>query len=332
MKKRGMNLSKEISEFKEYTSVIRLGHKDTLDYLEALKSKNFDIQISIKLDGSNAQFYAHNSKLYIASRRIPLNENENLNGFYQYVLDRVDPKRLPEGIKIFGEWLVPRTVQYPLEMYKHFYIFDMFNVEDGKYIHPKSSMYKETIKYLVEEVGMKESFVIYDGPFKGMEYLEELLNKYTRTGSKYSRRPEEFDDIFHEGIVIKSYDYNTVYGKQLFVKLVSERFKEIKRERVKNEKGPDTSIELQIAEFAVTRARVEKMLHKLVDEGVLEGNFKIQSMRMIATILPKRIYEDIMKEELDTIHDEFGEFDEAVMAKKINKLSLEIAKEMIGER
>jgi hypothetical protein len=322
-------MSERVSEFNEYTSIIRLGHNDSLNYLETLESKRLAIQVSIKLDGANAQFYSHNNKVYIASRRIPLNENENLNGFYQYVLDKVDPKRLPEGIKIFAEWLIPRTVQYPLDMYRHFYIFDMFDVENEKYINPQSTLYKETIKYLVEEVGMKESFVIYDGPFKGIEHLEDLLSKYSRVGAKYTRRPEVFDEIFHEGIVLKSYEYTTGFGKQLFVKLVSERFKEIKKERVRKVKGLDTSIELQIAEFAVTKARVEKMLHKFVDEGILEENFNLQSMKIIAASLPKRIYEDILKEELHTILDEFGEFDEVVLSKKITKITLDITKEMI---
>lgn len=325
-----------MSTMKKYMDIPRLGHKTTTDYFIETASKGHDILIGLKLDGSNGQFEVDkNGELAVFSRNNPLDEENNLRGFYQYAKGKVDPALLPKGFKVFGEWLTSHTVQYPQEMYNHFYIFSVYDSTKEEYISPKSNTYKNIVEYLTKHCGMKTEIVLYEGPYKGMAHIEEIVNKVTRDSDEYTnQKPETIDDVFHEGVVIKAHDYRDRYGHQLFVKIVGKKFQETKKVKLqpKKDKGPDTSVEGQIVEFAVTEARIEKMLNKLVDEGILPEEYDLENMQTIAKNLPKRIHEDIMKEELDTIQDEFGEFDPKLIGKKLNGRVMTFAKMIINKK
>ena len=318
---------------KHYMDIPRVGHKDTLDYFVNIASQNKNIRIMTKLDGANGQFEVDdNGTLNVYSRNNPLDEVNNLRNFYQYVTSKVDSKVLPQGLKIFGEWLVSHTVNYPKDMYNNFYIFDIFDTRIGKYIDPKSETYQIVTNYLVNECGMKLAEVLYEGPYLGIDHIESFLRKVVRADVVYTGQlPTTVDEVFNEGIVIKSYDYLDRYGNQLFVKIVSERFKEVAKKEPK-EVGPDTSIERQIADFAATKARVEKILNKMVDEGKLPVDLDMECMPAIVKELPRRLYEDIMKEELDTIKEQFGEFDQKVIGKKINSNATNFVRQIIREK
>jgi hypothetical protein len=75
----------------------------------------------------------------------------------------------------------------------------------------------------------------------------------------------------------------------------------------------------------VTEARVMKLFHKLVDEGVLPENFELKDMKMVDVDLPKRVYEDCVKEEMPILQ-KAGEY----AGKLCNKLTMEIIKETLG--
>lgn len=324
-----------MTEMKKYMEIPRLGHKETLDYFAQIASKGLNIRIGVKLDGANGQIEVNSKgELLSYSRNNLLTEEMNLSGFYQYVLDKVDPTLLPKNIKIFGEWLVPHKIVYPKDAYKKFYIFSMYDPDKKEYISPDSDVYKNIEAYLVNHCGMEKEIVVYEGPYLGIEHIQNIANEVTKEGIEYTRQqPETMDDVFHEGIVVKAHDYRNPYGDQLFVKIVGERFKEIKKVKYKDKTpGPDLSVEGKIVDFAVTEARIEKMLYKLVDEGILPEGFDLEQMPIIARNLPKRIYEDIMKEELDTIKDEFGEFDPKVIGKKISSKTMTIAKDIIKKK
>lgn len=324
-----------MTEMKHYMDIPRLGHKTTVDYFIQTASKGHNIRIGVKLDGSNGQFEVNQKgELVVYSRTTVLNEENNLRGFYEYVTSKVDPARLPIGYKIFGEWLVSHKVQYPKDAYSQFYLFNIYDSENKEYISPHSEEYTKIRNYLVEELGMKEEYIVYEGPYKGMEHIDSILKEVTKENAEYDgKEPQTMGDVFHEGIVIKSHEYRDRYDNQLFVKVVGERFKEIKKVKYKEKsQGPDTSVEGKIVEFAVTEARIEKLLYKLVDEGTLPEDFDLENMNIIAKNLPKRVYEDIMKEELDTITEQFGEFDPKLIGKKVNKTTLTIAKLIISKK
>lgn len=325
-----------MSEMKHYMDIPRLGHKTTLDYFTRILSKGLNIQIGLKLDGSNGQFEINEKgELVVYSRRQVLDEENSLRGFYQYVTEKVDPTRIPARYKVFGEWLVSHKVVYPEYMYNKFYLFDIYDSVTQEYIPPESEVFKQISDYLVNELGMSKEIIVYDGPYSGIEHINQILKDVTRENDEYkNEKPQTIDDVFHEGIVIKSREYRDKYQNQLFVKVVGERFKEIKKVKYKENKpkGPDNSIEGQIVEFAVTEARIEKMIYKLVDEGILPVEFDLENMPDIAKNLPKRIYEDIIKEELDTIQEQFGEFDNKLIGKKISNRTMNLAKNIISNK
>lgn len=319
---------------KHYTDIPRFGHKTTLDYFTNIASKNHKIRIYVKLDGANGQFDVNSKgELGVYSRNNPLNAEMNLGGFYQYVHEKVDSTVFPKNKKIFGEWLVKHSVVYPKEMYKQFYIFDIYDTAKETYIDPGSNEYRDIVSYLVNHCGMKEAKILYEGPYRGFEHIENILKEITREGVTPSgKEPANFDEVFHEGVVVKAHDYRDQFGNQLFVKLVSDKFKETKVKQPKESAGPDTSIEREIVDFALTKARIEKILNKLIDTEVLPQDYDLENMQVIAKNVPKMAYQDIMKEEYETIKDQFGEFDEKVLGKKIATTTINLVKQIINEK
>ena len=57
----------------------------------------------------------------------------------------------------------------------------------------------------------------------------------------------------------------------------------------------------QIAETVVTKARVKKILNKLVDEDIIPTDWDEKCLGTIAKHLPKLIFEDCIKEEPETV-------------------------------
>jgi len=76
----------------------------------------------------------------------------------------------------------------------------------------------------------------------------------------------------------------------------------------------------------VTRARVEKILYKGVDEGVIPEDWSAEDMKTIAKYVPKEVVEDCFKEERDTIV-EIENF-----TKLANKETMSIVKQILEEK
>ena len=70
-------------------------------------------------------------------------------------------------------------------------------------------------------------------------------------------------------------------------------------------------------------------MHKLIDENILEENFGIEDMRLILNNLGSRVYEDILKEESDSLPENY----EIQLVRKAigSKLPL-VVKEIIKEK
>jgi hypothetical protein len=75
----------------------------------------------------------------------------------------------------------------------------------------------------------------------------------------------------------------------------------------------------------VTEARVMKIFHKLVDEGIIPENFELKDMKTVSLNLPKRVYEDCVKEEMPILQ-KAGEY----AGKLCNKVTMEIIREKLG--
>jgi hypothetical protein len=74
----------------------------------------------------------------------------------------------------------------------------------------------------------------------------------------------------------------------------------------------------------VTENRVRKELNKMIDEGLLPTELTPKDMSTIARNLPKRIMDDCLKEEKETVI-EAGEF----AGKVANSLVMQFAKKIV---
>ena len=75
----------------------------------------------------------------------------------------------------------------------------------------------------------------------------------------------------------------------------------------------------------VTEARVRKIFHKLIDEGIIPEKFQLKDMKLIAMNLPQAVYEDLVKEESETLRlaGEYG-------GKICSKVTMEMIKAILG--
>lgn len=88
-------------------------------------------------------------------------------------------------------------------------------------------------------------------------------------------------------------------------------------------------MDIKVADTAktiVTRARVEKILHKGIDEGQIPENWTAEDMKTIAKYVPREVVADCFKEEKEIVAEIDG------FTKFANKVTMEIMKEILQER
>lgn len=210
------------------------------------------------------------------------------------------------------EWLVPHTVVYPNERYNHAYCYDVYNADTEQYL-PQNQ-----VKEIVKKLDLTYVPVFYEGDFVSWEHCMSFIGK-TELGGE-----------FGEGIVIKNQTMlnNSDTRQPFYIKIVGEKFQETHTHKHKEPKIIDPEamqkrVEAQkLAETIVTKARVEKLLNKFVDEGILPENWSLNEMPIVAKNLNKAVYEDCVKEEPDIVKqiDNFG--------KVANGIAMKLAKEI----
>ncbi len=269
-----------------------------------------EIIIEEKIDGANASFqYDEQGDILAAfSHHQPLDADNNLRGFYEFVqsLDKAKVKEvLGSNIRLFGEWLVQHKVEYPKECYNKFYCFDALDTATKRYL-PQHEVMK-----IAERLELPFVPVLFEGVFSNWNDYTSLVGKTMLGGTE------------GEGIVIKNMSkLGTMHLG--YIKIVQDRFKEFKPKRPHKKHTNDSSNSL--AATIVTRARTEKILLKLVDEGILPENWNTNDMGTIRKHLPKRIYDDCVKEENETVQqcENFGKY--------VGNLSMTYVKEILNEK
>ena len=118
------------------------------------------------------------------------------------------------------------------------------------------------------------------------------------------------------------------YKKQRFVKLISDAFAEVKGIPKQRREHKPKAAEVQFVQSVLTKARIEKMLHKFVDEGIVDEDFGLESMGTILKHMGERIFEDIMSEESDLLP---YDYDEKMIRKSIGKTTGSIVRKIITE-
>ena len=257
------------------------------------------IVIQEKVDGSNSAiaYDKETNKLVAFSRKKTLDYDNTLNGFWNWVqtLAVEQFSKYPNYV-FFGEWLTSHTIKYIQDAYKKFYFYDVYDKENECYL-PQSD-----VKRLANELNLRYVQTFYDGEFISWEHCMSFMHK---------------SDIAvdnPEGIVVKNQtELNNPNSRTPFVlKIVNSQFSEIKKDNHKQkiedpQKLAAKAKASEIVEQIVTKNRVQKELYKMIDEGVLPQKIEPQDMRIVAQNLPKRIFEDCVKEENELVV-EAGEF------------------------
>lgn len=279
---------------KHYMDISRIRTDDESEFSYD-NTKGFEvgdhIQISEKIDGANSSIALdENGNLVAFSRKNELSATNHLRGFWNFVqtLDKNQFADLGNMI-LFGEWLVPHTVKYLPESYNQWYVYDLYDKDTDQWL-PQTK-----VKAFAEAHGLNYIHVLYDGPFISWEHCRTFLNN-----------PVYGDAA--EGEVVKNQSKlnDPDIRSPFYLKIVNETFKETQlKNHVKKVLDPqheaDKKSAEEDAEKVVTEARVRKDINKMIDEGILPEQISPKDMGLIARNLPKRIFEDIMKEESNSI-------------------------------
>lgn len=296
-----------MKEHKKYTDIVRYGKKETQEVLNA----GDYITISEKMDGANASFsHDPDSEIGVScfSRNNKLNFSNNLRGFYQWVEKTISPQshNLNPNWRYYGEWNVPHKVQYKPEFQHNFYLFNIYDETTSEYLSD------DLVESEAQKLGIETVEYFYKGEFIDFDHLMSFVGKSNKT----------VEPDTGEGVVVKNTAYKDKYGRQLFVKLVSDKFAEIQPQKLpKNPKADETVMEL--VKSVVTSNRVEKIILKCVDDQELDEEYSIESMGKIIKIVSPKVYADCMKEESEVF--------EGIESQEIGKLFSKVIPSVIKE-
>ena len=268
-------------EQKKYHSIVRYGHRSTREVL----NRGDQIIIQEKVDGANASFAVVDGELKCWSRNRELSMSNTLEGFYVWAKQNIEVDKLLEGVVYFGEWTAQHKVVY--EGYaKQFFLYDIYNLHLEEYV--SFSMVRDEAKRL----GLNLIPVFFEGEFESFEQLMSYVGR-TALNGKLGQ------EVSGEGIVVKNVDYRDRFGKQMFVKLVVDKFAEVQMQKApKDPKKKFTPEELKVRECTTT-PRVEKQLFKMIEEGLLDRDYGVEDMGKILKHVSPLVAEDILKEEMD---------------------------------
>ena len=119
-----------------------------------------------------------------------------------------------------------------------------------------------------------------------------------------------------EGVVVKNQTLLNAPRDEYYLKLVCDSFSEVMKVKIKESKAadPNEAPARAIVDSIVTERRIEKMLCNLRDDGIITEPYDAKQMGIISKHLPKRIWEDINKEEPESVAEglelcnNFGKF------------------------
>lgn len=262
-----METQEEInSEYEAYQHVEKLGNAEVQDILFG------EVYIFPKVDGTNAHTWVE-GEIKAGSRKRVLSLEEDNAGFCKFVTDNSDKfkvlfEMLPEGAHVYGEWLVPHSLQtYRDTAWRDFYVFDV-RVGD-RHLH-----YNDYQPYVVAA---------------GLNYIPPLRIIRNPTIDNIHSVLDENNYLIRdgagvgEGVVIKNYDFVNRYGRQKWAKVVTSEFKELHHK----EMGAPVSngsdhVEEKIVNKFITHALVDKIQANIVNEV---GEWSSKSIpRLIHTV------------------------------------------------
>lgn len=270
------------------------------------------IQISEKIDGSNASVTYNSStgKLDCFSRKKELDWSNTLAGFWNYVqeLDVARWAMYPDLV-IFGEWCRKNKIRYNDDWYGKWIVYDIWDARREEW------MLQSDVKEICKALGLEYIHVLYEGEFISWEHCKSFCHS-------------PFYGPTQEGVVVKNQTrLNCKVNTPTVLKIVNEEFSEIKKHHNIQKNDPITEKVTKLVKIIVTERRIEKMLMKLREEGILPELIEPKDMRIVAQNLPRRVYEDCLKEEKEILLA-IGKYSEEG-GKMIANETMRLAKQLI---
>lgn len=272
--------------YHSYQHVERYDREEFSSFVEAT-----DIYIFPKLDGTAGVITAEpDGQVYCGSRNRLLAIGDDNQGFAEWVFNSDDPEAQAlkdfcvhnPKLHIHGEWLGTKRCLGSIKDYLKtgFWVYDVFS-EDGYYLS-----YGEYAPML-DSYGVKNVIT----PMKVLAFFDK--EKIISTAEEnHFLLP---DDVVGEGVVLKSYGWRDKYGRQQFLKLVLEEFKENKGKKKVVDKD-NSGVEQLIVDDFVTTSDVMKAYNKVL----LMANSDSPKHKIIG-ITMNMVMDDLMKEEITEI-------------------------------
>jgi len=240
-----------------------------------------------KLDGANASIWWEGARVCCGSRNNQLGEHNTLQGFYGWVQE--NNLNLTEFFArypyctIYGEWLVPHTVQgYIPEAWRNFYAFDIL-LEDGVFWE------HHLIDAVLGRFGISTVPILdttmQTTPHQAWESCTWLLKEGHR----------------HEGVVIKRANFVNPYGRTTYAKYVPQSLKQVAKERKARKLQAYTD---GIENAVVHEFLTEHLLDKEIAKVKLERGFTTLDPKLIGETLG-RVWHALITEEIWDILKKF---------------------------
>lgn len=282
-------------------------------YVDGFQKGDY-IVVQEKIDGANFSIrYDDKSDSVMAfSRKKTLDFSNNLRGAWEWS-QKLDKELIKDilgsRLILFGEWLVSHTVVYPDDKYKNAYFYDVYDVEEQKYLN------QDQVESIIRKLSLIYVPIFYKGEFQSWNHLKQFVGR-TNLGGEYG-----------EGIVVKNMtrlnDPNT--RLPFYTKIVCDNFAEKKSVKKFDEEKMEKRAKLQaLVESIVTEGRVHKLVNKMVDDGIIPENWDEHNMSTIAKNIGKDVYYDCVKEEKDIV-DQVGE----TFGKLANGAAMKIVRKML---
>lgn len=297
-------------EQKKYMDIERLKDK----YVDGFQPGD-NIIVQEKIDGANfsIKYDEESNSIKAFSRKRMLDLGNNLRGAWEWsqrLNENLVQEVLGNTLILFGEWLVAHTIVYPDDKYQNAFFYDVWDRETEKYLT------QDKVKDIVERLGLYYVPVFYEGGFISWEHLKWFVGKTDLGGES------------GEGIVVKNMtrlnDPNTMLP--FYTKIVADKFAEKKSIKKFDEGKLERRAKLQsIVESVVTEGRVRKLVHKMVDEGVIPENWDEHNMGDIAKNIGREVYYDCVKEEPETV-EQIGD----LFGKLANETAMKIVRSMLA--
>ena len=294
-------------QFRKYEKIHRLG-KEEVDGILVGKCS-----ITEKIDGANLSVWlGDGGEVRVGSRNNDLTANGNeFNGAVHYCNAHEGIKRMLAyypHFRLYGEWLVRHTLSYNNMAYKKFYLFDVYDEEQKKFLTQDTvqDMAKIYAIDVVPDMGSIENPTI--------EQLNKMLEGASALGEK------------KEGIVIRNFDFRNNFGDMCFAKLVREDFKEDNGIVFGgNNKHSDCYWEMYICNKYIDVPRVQKIMNKLQPEVNEKLDMK-HIPRIIGTV-----YHDLITEEAWEIANKAKKIDYDTLKRICQKKARQVFVDIIND-